>query len=640
MKIAKIKPRKISKKLNKTDDNIHYKIESLIERASDDKIGNSFTLEQLRHSHSKSYIYILKHNNSSDLNKIKKNLSESEKELLSRINEFKKNFIKFNKKKLLNMKFFHDLQKSNDEFTEGYHSIQNQKNKKNRIEDTFMANEYFFKIANKYLLNKIKLPNMSKNVFKSNPLIENKEKLHDYFKYNLNDSGKFLNYIEKLKNMVKRKIRGNYKLSLEEKERLQEIINKEKPKGYIPPDILIPMLQNDIAKSQNTYDNLIKEYKINNKNKINTINEKQNFNMKNNFFSTIKFNSIRKVNNTNENNNNINNNEINKNKNENNNTNDIFNNNNSLETTTIPVDTKINISKTPRYNIFSRKNSKTTVLIPSRLKKLKCNTTKFTFNDNEINLLYFKKNLDLMLNDKNNKSINMILKNNRNNFGLEKEENSTFLPNNKIEFFTPRKTTDSFKFTNDKLEIEKEKKIQKPDIFIKKIFTKTSAKNLGFKNIFSNSFKTNTNETLDKSNIKKKLDFFEKKMSQKYKTQKEKEEEKYQNVEKLYNKALKLKNNSYQEQYELESYISKGRKNLSQIINLKNTYYNINYMKNVGSKNFILKSYSMRHNNKIRIQFTDRQNKILYKNKKFIQDFNRNVEKFTNVIFQKNKNEE
>ena len=129
-------------------------------------------------------------------------------------------------------------------------------------------------------------------------------------------------------------------------------------------------------------------------------------------------------------------------------------------------------------------------------------------------------------------------------------------------------------------------------------------------------------------------------MSQKYKTQKEKEEEKYQNVEKLYNKALKLKNNSYQEQYELESYISKGRKNLSQIINLKNTYYNINHMKNVGSKNFILKSYSMRHNNKIRIQFTDKQNKILYKNKKFIQDFNRNVEKFTNVIFQKNKNEE
>ena len=129
-------------------------------------------------------------------------------------------------------------------------------------------------------------------------------------------------------------------------------------------------------------------------------------------------------------------------------------------------------------------------------------------------------------------------------------------------------------------------------------------------------------------------------MSQKYKTQKEKEEEKYQNVEKLYNKALKLKNNSYQEQYELESYISKGRKNLSQIINLKNTYYNINHMKNIGSKNFILKSYSMRHNNKIRIQFTDKQNKILYKNKKFIQDFNRNVEKFTNVIFQKNKNEE
>ena len=129
-------------------------------------------------------------------------------------------------------------------------------------------------------------------------------------------------------------------------------------------------------------------------------------------------------------------------------------------------------------------------------------------------------------------------------------------------------------------------------------------------------------------------------MSQKYKTQKEKEEEKYQNVEKLYNKALKLKNNSYQEQYELESYISKGRKNLSQIINLKNTYYNINHMKNFGSKNFILKSYSMRHNNKIRIQFTDKQNKILYKNKKFIQDFNRNVEKFTNIIFQKNKNEE
>ena len=46
-------------------------------------------------------------------------------------------------------------------------------------------------------------------------------------------------------------------MSYEESKRLEKIMMKEKPKGYIPPKKLIAKLKNDIKKSNNTYSNII-----------------------------------------------------------------------------------------------------------------------------------------------------------------------------------------------------------------------------------------------------------------------------------------------------------------------------------------------------------------------------------------------
>ena len=82
------------------------------------------------------------------------------------------------------------------------------------------------------------------------------------------DIHKFLNYLERIKNILTRKILGNKSLSTDEKQHLEELQRKEKPKGYIPSQVLIPSLQEDISKTQFTYDCLINEY--NNKTSVDT----------------------------------------------------------------------------------------------------------------------------------------------------------------------------------------------------------------------------------------------------------------------------------------------------------------------------------------------------------------------------------
>ena len=81
--------------------------------------------------------------------------------------------------------------------------------------------------------------------------------LEDYIVYNSGNRKKAMIFLKKVDNIVNRKKTGNSKLTPGEVEHLEKILQQEKPKGFIPPEVLIPKLKNDIIKSDNTCKNLI-----------------------------------------------------------------------------------------------------------------------------------------------------------------------------------------------------------------------------------------------------------------------------------------------------------------------------------------------------------------------------------------------
>ena len=676
--------------------NPRERLMSILKRISESDPVLMTKLTFLKERKKRSYIFQIKNKNESDFNEISNNMSMKEKELLSHVNEFKQDVIDFEKSENKNFSRYAKYKKNNDYFSKLYKSFQ--KKKKKRGDTSFLGNEFYFDIANKYLLNNKRLPDMKRNVFNSNPLILDNFQIKKFFINNKVDSKKFLNFLERLKDMTFRKITGDTRLSVEEQKRLENIIENEKPKDYVEPEVLIPKLQEEIAKTQFTYDCLINENKSktieepnvkplllkSNKDTFNEV-KKLNTTKKINFVDDI---NIKNNNNINENDNdfniNIKNNDTTKNKNNNNdkNTNNNMNiNTSSIDTTTIPLDTKNIIFKTPRYNIFSRKKTHTTIFMSPLRSKLQSNTSHLAdfFNnelDNSNSNSNINKNFDPLFNSKSGKNNNNIfLKRstiNNNSIKIDKElNNSSIFENNKLRLFSPKKRIDFNKFMNNKNKIEEKKenleindiekeqkkekekekeKEQKPEI--SKIIPKTMKKNNEtkdfFKNILSKSHNNNVKSSPKKINIKSKLDFFQKRMpkiiaKKKYKTKTELENEQYQNIENLYNKALHLKSKSFDDQVELENYLmsSKRKQNMSEIMNLKSTYYNIYKMERNFSKNLIKEEYSLRNINLNKsIDFTERQKQILNKNKLFTKAFFSNANKFRMIICKKNKKED
>ena len=672
-----------SKLNNSFQYNPSERLMSILKRISESDPILMTKLTFLKERKKRSYIFQIKNKNESDFNEISNNMSLKEKELLSQVNEFKQDVIDFEKSEDKNFNRYVKYKKVNDYFSGMYKSLQ--KKKKKRGDASFLDNEFYFDIANKYLLNKRRLPDMKRNVFNSNPLILDNVQIKKFFLNNKVDSKKFLNFLERIKDMTFRKITGDTRLSLEEQKRLENIIKNEKPKDYVEPEILIPKLQEDIDKTQFTYDCLIKETKSKTIEEPNTKSLLLKSN-KETFYETKKLKSTKKINyvddmniknneNVNDNNYNINNKNNdsinNKNKNNEKNTNNnVHINTSSIDTTTIPLDTKNLAIKTPRYNIFSRKKTNTTILMSPLRGKLQSNTSHIAdfFNhelDNSNSNM--NKNFDPLLNSKSTKNNNIFLKRSTisNNIRLDKDlNNSVIVENNKLKLFSPKKRIDFNKFMNNKNKIEENKekleiKIEKEQEEEKgqsKIIPKTIKKNNGTKDFFkkilnkshNHNLHNNVKETPKKINIKSKLDFFQKRMpkilAKKHKTKTELENEHYQNLENLYNKALHLKSKSFDDQVELENYLisSKKKQNISEIMNLKSTYYNIYKMeRNFSKTNLIKEEYSLR-NIKLNksIDFTERQKQILDKNKLYTKLFFNNANKFRMIICKKNKENE
>ena len=644
--------------------NSKERILDILQRISEKEPTINPTLIQLKEKKRQSYILNLKNFNESDLNEIKEDMNNREKNLLLQINEFKKGTIEFeqDKKKIFNN--FQNIKKENRYFSLLYKQFKKRTVKK--VENELMKNDNFFKIANTYLLKNIRLPDLSRNIFNSNPLILDNEHIKPYFIYNKSvDSQKFLNYLDRIKDILGRKILGSYSLSQDERRHLEELKRKEKPKGYIPPEVLIPSLQEDITKTQFTYDCLINEY--NNKNNISNINKNSvdsnissymnnntSVNNMNNKSTKSIFDSknkkidlkkliIKKINfvkNSKKNNKLIK---------------DSFSNNNynnsSLDTTSVPHDTKKNNISDINININNKTNlvnSNSMINIRSPLKeRLKSNTQRV--------IQFFNKDLD----ESNLIKKNLLKKSFNSNINKEKEKNNlsnlsklstSMIQGNKLELFTPQKKVDFFKLINPN-EKEKENFREKN--------RHSSLKNL---NVFFPQYQSpnyisedlnnlNNNSKNDESkqntrkinlNLSSRYDSFQKKLSMpKIKQKSDNEKNQEINIENLYNKALNLNNKSYEDEVDLENYLLSMRgknKNLNEIMSLKNTYFNIKKMENNFYKNIIKEEYNFRIKNRIQGRFlNDKQNKILNKSDKFNSIFLRNANLFRKVICERDK---
>ena len=647
--------------------NSKERILDILQRISEKEPTINPTLIQLKEKKRQSYILNLKNFNESDLNEIKEDMNNREKNLLLQINEFKKGTIEFeqDKKKIFNN--FQNIKKENRYFSLLYKQFKKRTVKKG--ENELMKNDNFFKIANTYLLKNIRLPDLSRNIFNSNPLILDNEHIKPYFIYNKNvDSQKFLNYLDRIKDILGRKILGSYSLSQDERRHLEELKRKEKPKGYIPPEVLIPSLQEDITKTQFTYDCLINEYNnknnisnnininknsvdsnissyMNNNTSVNNMNNKSTksiFNSKNKKYDLKKL-IIKKINfvkNSKKNNKLIK---------------DSFSNNNynnsSLDTTSVPHDTKKNNISDINININNKTNlvnSNSMINIRSPLKeRLKSNTQRV--------IQFFNKDLD----ESNLIKKNLLKKSFNSNINKEKEKNNlsnlsnlstSTIQGNKLELFTPQKKVDFFKLINFN-EKEKENFREKN--------RHSSLKNL---NVFFPQYQSpnyisedlnnlNNNSKNDESkqntrkinlNLSSRYDSFQKKLSMpKIKEKSDNEKNQEINIENLYNKALNLNNKSYEDEVDLENYLLSMRgknKNLNEIMSLKNTYFNIKKMENNFYKNIIKEEYNFRIKNRIQGRFlNDKQNKILNKSDKFNSIFLRNANLFRKVICERDK---
>ena len=646
------------------------KIFEILKRISEKETTINPTLIKLKEKHRQSYILNLKNFNEADLNEIKQDMNTREKNLISQINDFKKGTIEFeqNKKKIFNS--FQEIKKENLYFSLLYKQFK--KNSARKGENELMKNDNFFKIVNTYLLKNFRLPDLSRNVFNSNPLILDNDHIKRFFIYNKHvGSKKFLDFLDRIKEILGRKILGSYKLRPEEKRHLEELQRKEKPKGYIPPEVLIPSLQEDISKTQFTYDCLINEYS--NKNKTSNDSNISNYN---NSISSINNNSQKSI--------------VHKknkiydikkllikkmhyiNSGKNNRSIDSFinsnNNNSSLDTTSVPLDTKknnnnsiinsnsmINI-KSSVNNIFNRKKTHTMVILSPIRQRLKSNTARV--------IKYFDKDLDKSNNNKNinelnpnepskeinniflKKSFNSSIKSKFENSFMEKELNNiSTIQGNKLELFTPKKKIDFFSLINDH-EKEKHQEKNKHSSFknIKELFS--SSPNNYSEDLRSHSKNDISNKIPNNLNLISRHDSFQNQMpiiiekpnKSKQKSDSEKNQE--PNIENLYNKALHLNSKSLKDEVDLENYLlsTRRKKNLNEILTLKRTYYNMLKMENGFNKNIIKKEYNFRIKNAIQGRFlNEQQNKVLNKSDRFNAIFLRNTNLFRKVICEKDK---
>jgi len=187
--------------------------------------------------------------------KIEKQMSESDVKMFTKINDMKDLVYEIDNEE--DDEENEVIAEENERFSKNYKKLKKDKNKFNR--GTYLDYEPFLNISSKYVAKNMKVPNLSEdhNLFDANPLILQGSELENYIVYNLGDKTKGVNFLNRLDEYLEKKLSGDTKMSIKEMERLEKLRREEKPKGYIPPDVEITMLKNDISKSESSYKNLV-----------------------------------------------------------------------------------------------------------------------------------------------------------------------------------------------------------------------------------------------------------------------------------------------------------------------------------------------------------------------------------------------
>ena len=264
-------------------------------------LENSEEIRKIKFNEKKPFYDIINLDKKPAELRISNSISEKQQENIENLKLFRDNFYEFNQEKKSLLRNFSTIKRENDKFSTDYYRMLKLKNKFKT--GTYLDHDYLIPIANRYSQRGIKIPkiNSEKSVFSGNPLILSGSELENFIVYNLGDRKKGTNFLKRLEDFVEKKETGMI-LPADLKKMEEEAENPENLKGYVPPEILIPQLQNDINVSKNTLDNidnLDNFFKFNNKKNI--IKIKKNLPL----ISKFKLNLNNDINKNNINNNNL-----------------------------------------------------------------------------------------------------------------------------------------------------------------------------------------------------------------------------------------------------------------------------------------------------------------------------------------------
>ena len=575
--------------------------------------------------------------------KIPKGISESKEKKINSLNEFKDVVYNFNKMEKLYIS--NDLiKKENKIFAKEYKRLLKEKNKFST--GTYLDQKYLIAIANHYAQKGMKIPKISndKNIFKSNPLILTGVDLENYFLYNLGEKYKSSIYLEKLDEIVNRKLTGNYALSDEEIRRLEFLKENEKPKGYIPLDQLIPKLQNDIIKTQNTIDNLEKE----NNNKDNS-KDNNNENIINNNFDI----------NTKEDNN-----SSAKTRNKQNNKYFDYSTNMTLSSRKIKIKKSLSLINYNKYT--SRINSSAST---------KANKSKrFSFLNSHIALPYIAKNNKSNINSAISRDKTRLIypveisKKNILNYLKQK-----LLESDKIrDLFSGKKqisktinseNINTINSLNSANSISKNKKILRKSL--KSINSINSLTSIGKGSLISAISKDskknilNLKKEIPKATInnninnenkvvvnifkgkEKEIDGENQISIETQRKEEDREEDSYKKCESMFDKILQGKFQTNRSKSVLSDFLKgRGYKRIKNFSN-KDNVLNLHKMRNKSiERNYILEEFKLRNGDNGKIPLTEQQQAIINKNESIIKKLQKNVYQFRKIICEKNIDKE
>ena len=536
---------------------------------------------------------------------IPKGISEVKEKKLKSLEEFKEVLYQFNQKKT-DDENIENIKIENKIFCNNYEKLLKEKNKYKT--GTYVDQEYLFIIANRYAQKGIKIPEISKekNIFKSNPLILNGSELEYYFLYNLGDKYKSSKFLNKVEDLVDRKLTGNFILTDEEAKRLEFLQKNEKPKGFIPYEQLIPKLKNDIMKTQLTIDNLPK---VN----IETI-------------ETAKSRNIQKENNIN----------------------DYSTNITSSHRGRIKLKKSLSLAN---YNKFSNR-------VNSSISTKEYSSKRFS-------LLNPKMNFPLIEFNKNNIS-NEIIKDypiNKIPIKIEKKNLLNFLnqndnlnTNNKNNIRPP---FSSFNRVNvyDKLILNKKKILSKRSI--KSINSLTSVRTKSLGSAISKKSKMNTIENLTNNTIGNNIfdeikvnnmnlpnknnivfDFFKEKKIKENNNNNIKinsKDEIYKECESIFDSLLEGKYKSRRNVNVLKDFLKSRGYNIDNKLIHKTNVLNVNRIKNKSiERNFIMEEYKIRNRENGKSPLTEEQQAIINKNEQIVEKIGKNDYILKKLICEKN----